>query len=159
MNKKAGYAQPVIDFYAAVLIVIILVIFFGILRFHSGNFDWTIQQQVGNIDGSIILGQFLKSTVTVNDEQTTIAEYLDTVKLPLTAARRRPLENFVWTYFADFEKKSGCPINIRFYIDNDNFQVAPKSDLERNCMYSYQSTMFIPSQKGTRLSVTLGGGK
>ena len=161
MDKKAGYAQPLIDFYATVIIILILIIFFTLLSFRSDRMDVTIRGDIATIDGNIILRNYLMSQVEYHDENMSIAEMLDRIDPLLTPTYEGTLKMTTFDFLRPFEEESGCPVDIYITIDDDKISILSSYKTSHPCdkyKHYYKTEQLLPSMTGKTIIVSLDGG-
>lgn len=161
-QKKAGFAQPVIDFYATVIIVLILIIFFILFWLHTNEIHVKISQQAGAADANIMLHNLLRVTIDDNGEKMPLAEYLDRIKDPRMQNTYNPMQQPVRVYLQALSDSSGCPYRLSISIDNNQLKEivmgnGVKDSCKKNHIF-YQAKQLIPSMTGKTIIAELTGG-
>jgi len=153
MNKRAGYAQPIIDFYAAIIIATIIVIFFIVLKLHSASIEVSIKGDVATIDGNMMLVNYVKAQIPYDGATVTIAEFIDLVNpTSFDKTLQDQLEKRTREYFRDYEDAAGCSPLIKITYDNDEIFLPGTSG---TCELS--ASQRIPSLSGRQIIVSMEG--
>lgn len=166
MNKRAGFAQPIIDAFATLVIMLILIVFFFLFSMFTSEREYKIKEQVSAVDGNIALMTFLRMPVDYYSEKITMAEVLQRVDftepraLERTFARdvkQRTLE-FLSTYYED----TGCPIRMVFSTatTREEFKQLLRDPQKPCSEYKpyYQAQQLISRPDGTMVTVELYAG-
>jgi len=157
MNKKAGFAQPIIDFYAVIVIVAIIMIFLLVLKLHSSNLEVAIKSDIDSIDGTMMLANYVKAPISYNGQEMTIAEYIDLINpSSLDKKLQAGLEKRTREYFHDYEEGAGCSVLLTVHYGNEKLPLPSTKSADR-CKPS--AVQRIPTISGRQITVSMEGGK
>ena len=81
MNRRAGYAEPIIDIFITILIIMVIIVFYMMFKWSVGAREYHVNQNAAIMDGSEMLYAILRSPVPPLDpskqaDTETIGEYL-----------------------------------------------------------------------------------
>ncbi len=161
-QKRAGFAQPVIDYMATIIIILIIIIFFILFNISERSYKVNINQQAGNADAGIMLHNLLRVPVEDNGEKIPLAEYLDRINDPRIENTYTAMWPPIMVYLKMLSDSTGCPMRLDISIDGYQLrEVTAGSEVTGMCkelsLY-YQAEQLLPSMKGTEIIVELAGG-
>jgi hypothetical protein len=175
-NKNAGYAAPILDYFATVIIFITIVIFFVLFYVHHNEIGVNFENKIDDVDSTIILHNYLRTPIEFkylddNDkvifkETITIAEYVDRMKNYKDTSDGKEgmfftLEKKSIEYLKPFEEMTGCPLTIDIKINNEwIYKFGPvinkvKSPCDKKDIKHYKTTQYLPTKNHDQIEVVL----
>jgi hypothetical protein len=165
MDKRAGYAQPIIDAAVTVLIILIFIIFYILFSLQAQTRSYAIKDQASVVDGGVILFTFLSQPVDYGGQKMTMGEMLGRVDY---SKRTAGPGNYVGTvqqamlkYMDNYYKETGCPIRMVVIAPEITDEQSIKGDVKGSCktyLQYYQASQIIPRLDGKTLTIEVYAG-
>jgi hypothetical protein len=160
MDKKAfGYAEPILDYFATLLIFFIIAIFFFLFWLHSSETKSYIMEASGTVDGQIALQSFLLSETKMGEEKLTIHEFLNRMTIidfeDQNSKARIAFEAAAKSFLAGYHKATGCNAILVYELQGQapeaiNVELESKSGCK-----DIPSVQLVPRQDGRLVSVRI----
>ncbi len=149
LQSKKGIAAGIVDFYAAVLIFLVILFFFFVMGIRSDKITWDIHGESLSLDATQIALLYAQSTVDTSQGTMTIAEFLDAVAQ--NDALEQELEKLTKTFFDTYATKLpyGLSVKIVFLHDDDEdsllyYENYDSSKVSRGADISPASKLLLP---------------
>jgi hypothetical protein len=174
MNRRAGFAQPVIDAFSLLVIVAIILIFFLLFSLANKERIYTLKEHVASVDGNTVLFSFLQMPIdypqktpsgpTVPQQKLTMAEVIARADYSRAAQSIAFIYNVkapALRFMSDFHKTTGCPIRIIIKTPETTESIDPGLGPVKPCLtYNpyYHAIQTIPRSDGSVITVELFAG-
>lgn len=161
MNRKAfGYAEPILDYFATLLIFFVIAIFFFLFWLHSSNTKSYIIETTGITDGQIVLTGFLSDETKVDDEKLSIAELLNRVTIIEIEQKKGPhyekIISEARVFLTNYHHLTGCNRMLVFHLVGQEVQVVNLDLPDKGECPSWltsSATQMLPRQDGRLITV------
>jgi hypothetical protein len=122
MNKRGGYAQPVVDIFVTILIIMIIIVFYMMFKWTVAVREYNIKQNAATMDGSTMLYAILRAPVSASDPKDpgyvpqTVGEYLQRDRLFSASGLNPSLNPQVYKVIKptieEYSELTGCEIKL-----------------------------------------------
>jgi hypothetical protein len=128
MNRKAfGYAEPILDYFATLVIFFIIAVFFFLFWLHSSNTKAYIIETTGITDGQIVLSGFLSGETKIGEEKLSVAELFN--RMTIIELEQKKGEHYdkiiseASVFLTNYHHLTGCNRMIMFELAGQERQV------------------------------------
>lgn len=149
LKNKKGVAAGIVDFYAAVFIVLIIIAFFFIMGIRADKIMWNIHGESLALDATQIALLYAQSTVNTSQGTMTIAEFLDAVSQ--NNALEEELEKLTKSFFEAYATKLPYGLSVKIiFVQNDDedsvfyYENYDTSKVSRGADISPASELLLP---------------
>ena len=106
MNKKGFIATYIVDFYAYLVFVAIVIVFFLVLTFMPppAEGEKVTNTKINN-DATLMLIQLLQQPVTIDDKQTTVLELIQNTNINDIRKTEKTIKKIIDKHYLDKNKK------------------------------------------------------
>jgi hypothetical protein len=167
MDRRAGYAQPVVDIFVTILIIMVIIVFYMMFKWTVAAKEYSVTQNAATMDGTLMLNSILKSqhlpldpSKPVDSTQT-IAEYLQRDKLfdgVLFKGLNDQVRKVLIPHVQALHEITGCPIRLTI-TQGSNTDRIEIQEMKSPCnsKKKYEAKQLIP-RPDEKVEVTLISG-
>lgn len=116
-NKK-GIETGLVDFYATIVIALIIIIFFFVLHVQGTKMIYEVQGETFPLDAATIGNTYLRQTISSEGKEYTVAELL--VLVQTDDSYEKNLEESTDSFIKTIQEKVKKQVGIRVYSKDEN---------------------------------------